>query len=385
MAGYDALIRWRRIIITITACVSDPLYLDGGSRACNYRLGVPSEMDITSSHPDITDESFVCAEDRIGFTATQSSPGTSGDYYHAWNLGGVATPQLRCVTPVESTQTLDISNESPFTAEGSLGASPDVITLNNEAQLQQQQQGGVSQIRQINEFTSMNNHIFGVSHSFCAEEHIGTLAWSGSVGTLQDSITNNTHERWRGVDQRVQNETITAPHYTTTPPHAPQYHTIVGAESDDEMDFDCAEYEAYWERMESRLVKIELLLESLDSMMRRSDQRMNDAFEATPHGTRSANNTQGLVPNEGTTIPNISFTPEGTTILSLSFTPEGTTIQSTNIDQSHTYNPQTTTTTLQLIFNRILLHDVNATMKLHDLKGWLKRDPFPSVDFYSYS
>jgi len=376
-------------------------------------------MNITSSHPDITDASFVYAEDRIGFTATQSSPGTSGDYYHAWNLGGVATPQLRCVTPVESTQTLDISNESPFTAEGSLGASPDVITLNNEAQLQQQQQGGVSQIRQINEFTSMNNHIFGVSHSFCAEEHIGTLAWSGSVGTLQDSITNNTHERWRGVDQRVQNETITAPHYTTTPPHAPQYHTIVGAESDDEMDFDCAEYEAYWERMESRLVEIELLLESLDSMMRRSNQRMNDAildakrinntfhketltpnvieatsmkapttnitFEATPHGTRSANNTQGLVPNEGTTIPNISFTPEGTTILSLSFTPEGTTIQSTNIDQSHTYNPQTTTTTLQLIFNRILLHDVNATMKLHDLKGWLKRDPFPSVDFYSYS
>jgi hypothetical protein len=221
------------------------------------------------------------------------------------------------------------------------------------------------------------------------------------------------------VDQRVQNETITAPHYTTTPPHAPQYHAIVGAESDDEMDFDCAEYEAYWERMESRLVEIELLLESLDSMMRRSDQRMNDAildakrinntfhketltpnvikatsmkapttnitFEATPHGTRSANNTQGLVPNEGTTIPNISFTPEGTTILSLSFTPEGTTIQSTNIDQSHTYNPQTTTTTLQLIFNRILLHDVNATMKLHDLKGWLKRDPIPSVDFYSYS
>ena len=202
MAGYDALIRWRRIIITITACVSDPLYLDGGSRACNYRLGVPSEMDITSSHPDITDVSFVCAEDRIGFTATQSSPGTSGDYYHARNLGGVATPQLRCVTPVESTQTLDISNESPFTTEGSLGASPDVMTLNNEAQLQQQQQGDVSQIRQINEFTSMNNHIFGVSHSFCAEEHIGTLAWSGSVGTLQDAITNNTHERWRGVDGR---------------------------------------------------------------------------------------------------------------------------------------------------------------------------------------
>jgi hypothetical protein len=74
-----------------------------------------------------------------------------------------------------------------LTRKGSLGASPDAIIFNNEAQ---QQEGG-----HINKFASTNSHISGVSHSFCAEEHIGTLALSRYVGTSQDAITNNTHKQ----------------------------------------------------------------------------------------------------------------------------------------------------------------------------------------------
>ena len=134
-------------------------------------------MEITSSHPDITDVSSVCAKDRIGFDATTNSPGTSDDYHLVRNSefkesGG--TPTTVCYSRPD---------ESLFTPEGSLGASPDAIIFNNE----------VSHIRRINEFAT-NNHISGVSmsHSFCTEEHIGTLALNGYVGTSQETITNNT-------------------------------------------------------------------------------------------------------------------------------------------------------------------------------------------------
>jgi hypothetical protein len=82
-----------------------------------------------------------------------------------------------------------------LTRKGSLGASPDAIIFNNEAQ---QQEGGVSHIEHINKFASTNNHISGVSHSFCAEEHLGTLALSDYVGTSQDAITNSTQQTMEG-------------------------------------------------------------------------------------------------------------------------------------------------------------------------------------------
>ena len=147
-----------------------------------------------------------------------------------------------------------------------MGTSPDAIIFNNKAQ---QQEGGVSHIRRINEFASTNNPISGVSHSFYTEEHIGTLALN--------------EEQWRGVDHRTPNETTMAPLDPATLPHAPQHPAVVEAEPVDEMDLDSAAYEAYWERMESRLVEIELRTESIFAtpltMMRTETERMNSETE----------------------------------------------------------------------------------------------------------
>lgn len=63
-------------------------------------------MDDSSSHPITSDASFVVsAEDRIGSNARGSSPGTSEDAHNnARILEGAAAPQIRCVSPIGSTQ-----------------------------------------------------------------------------------------------------------------------------------------------------------------------------------------------------------------------------------------------------------------------------------------
>jgi hypothetical protein len=72
-----------------------------------------------------------------------------------------------------------------------------------------------------------------------------------------------------------------APLDPTTLPHAPQHPAVVEAKPGDEMDLDSAAYEACWERMESRLVEIELRTESIFAtpltMMR--TERMNSETE----------------------------------------------------------------------------------------------------------